>query len=356
MSTTQTQGRNRRIVEARRLFDRVLKGDLRARAEVLETLTTSDFPYLLGAAYSREMLGEYASVPAVWQRYSTRSTVPDFRPKSLIDLLGGRAGLTRVPEATEYKARKLSEAKYEFKVEKYGDRFPLTWEMLKNDDLDAFRNLPSRLAVAARETEDIVTAKTLFNSGGTALNTDFFKTANKNAPGTAALSTESLEAALTNISTRKDNEKRPIVVSGAVLMVPPTLEMQARRILNATEIRRTDGNTTTVESNYLTGLVELVVNPWLTVVNTGTNAATNWFVLPNPNQNNNRPALVTGFLRGEEDPDLRVKADAGNRVGGGAVAPEEGSFDDDTIQYRVRHVTGAGTVVPTATYASTGAS
>jgi hypothetical protein len=63
---------------------------------------------------------------------------------------------------------------------------------------------------------------------------------------------------------------------------------------------------------------------------------------------------VTGFLRGNEQPDLRVKNDAGNRVVGGSVAPEEGSFDDDTVQYRVRHSTGSSLVIPTGTFVATG--
>lgn len=353
MSTnTQALPRNKRILEARRLFDRVLQGDLRARADVMETMTTSDFPILLGAAYGRELLAEYEGIAPVWQRFSARRVRPNFKAGKLVELLGGRAELDKVAEASEYPARKVLEGGYEWKVDKYGARIPLTWEMLVNDELDAFRDLPTRLATAARETEDIVTARALFNADGTGVNTDFFKAGNGNAPATAELTSESLEAALQAISTRKDSEGRPVIVSGAVLVVPPSLEMTARRILNATEIRRQSGtgsgSTITTEPNYMRGMVELVVNPWFAYV--APTLATTWFVLPNPNSA--RPAVVTGFLRGNEAPDLRVKADTGNRVGGGAVAPEEGSFDDDTVQYRVRHSIGAATVIPTGAYAS----
>jgi hypothetical protein len=61
-----------------------------------------------------------------------------------------------------------------------------------------------------------------------------------------------------------------------------------------------------------------------------------------------------GFLAGHETPDLRVKADTGLRVGGGSVPAEEGSFDTDDIQYRIRHVTGGTTLDPIAAYASVG--
>nr|WP_297424777.1 Mu-like prophage major head subunit gpT family protein [uncultured Actinotalea sp.] len=352
MNTT-TLPRNRRIVEARRLFQQVLDGDLRAKATLMETMTTSDFPILLGAAYGRELLAEYQAIAPVWAGFARRSIVPDFRPKKLVELLGGRAGLDKVGQAAEYKARKLAEAEHEFKVEKYGNRLPLTWEMLVNDDLDAFRDAPNRLATAARETEDIVSAAALFNAGGTGVNTAFFKSANGNAPAAVPLTAENLEAALLGISSKKDSDGRPVVLRGTVLMVPPQLEMTARRIIEASEIRRTEGGVTSIEPNYLRGVVRLVVNPWLPVVAAGFNkVATTWFVLPDPN--GARPAVVTGFLRGYESPDLRVKADTGSQVGGGAIDPRDGSFDDDTVQYRVRHVTGAATVIPTETYVSTG--
>lgn len=353
MTDTTALPRNKRILEARKLFQRVLEGDLRAKAELMETMTRSDFPILLGAAYGRELLAEYQAITPIWQSFSRKSTVADFRPKKLVELLGGRAGLDKVKEASEYKARGLTEAEHEFKVEKYGARLPLTWEMLVNDDLDAFSNAPQRLAIAARETEDIVTAQSLFNAGGTGLNTGFFKSANGNAPASVPLTADNLEAALQGISTKKDSDGRPVVLRGVVLVVPPQLEMTARRIIEASEIRRTVDGVTSIEPNYLRGVVRLVVNPWLPVVAAGFNkVATTWFVLPDPN--GTRPALVTGFLRGYETPDLRAKADTGTRVGGGAIAPEEGSFDDDTIQYRVRHVTGSATVIPTETYVSTG--
>lgn len=348
---TNTLPRNRRILEARKLFERAASGDLRARADLQESLTTSDFPILLGQSYQRELLSEYQGITPVWNSFARRATVRDFRKQTLVDILGGRAGLDKVKEAAEYPARKLTEAKYEFKVDKYGARIPLTWEMLVNDDLGAFDDLGSRLATAARETEERLALLPLFNAGLTGLNSTFFPTG---FSGTDYLTADSLEAALLAISTRTDSDNRPIVINGGVLMVPPALEMTARRILNASQIRRDNGDgTTSIEPNYLANALTLVVNPWLPIVGAkNTNINSTWFVLPAPTAP--RPALAVGFLRGNETPDLRVKADTGNSVGGGAISPEDGSFDDDTIQYRVRHVTGSTALINSAVFASTG--
>lgn len=343
----------KQIGEAFSLFDRALNGDLHAKADVAESLTTSDFPVLLGQGYNRKVLAAYQGLVPVWQGYSTRTVVPNFKPSRLVQILGGARGLSRVAEATEYPARDLDEAMYEFSVQKYGDRIPLTWEMVVNDELGVFRGIDQALATAAVDTEGVVTASAFFNTARTGLNTGFFKTANGNAPESAPLTRAALMDAIQALSSKRDEDGRPLARPQMVLVVPPTLEYQAREILGASEIRTTaaDGSVS-VSQNPVAGAVTLVVEPNL-LMNTGSNAATTWFLLPAPNSA--RPAVVTGFLAGNEVPDLRVKADTGARAGGGSIAPEQGSFDDDTIQYRARHVVGAALIDPSFTFVSNGA-
>lgn len=347
------------ILEARQLFQRAMDGNLRARAELMESLTTSDFPILLSAAYGRELQSEYAGITPVWQSFARRLTVPDFRARKLVDIMGGRGALERVKEAAEYPARSASESEREFSVQKYGARFPLTWEMIKNDDLGAFRDFPQRLATAARETEDRNALKPLFNAAGTDLSA--FATARLVSGANTALSMTSLNAGLQAISQRIDEEDdRPVLMPNPILMVPPALELTANNIINTTEVRR--GNTATdtgVQSrqtgNGLVATPTVVVNPWLPIVGRDYSAiATAWYLLPGPSEST-KPALGVAFMNGEETPDLRVKNDQGNRVGGGALGPEEGSFDDDTLQYRVRHVNGSTSLYDDAVYIAKGA-
>lgn len=343
----------KQIGEAFSLFDRALNGDLHAKADVAESLTTSDFPVLLGQGYNRKALAAYEGMTPVWQGYSTRTVVPNFKPQRLVQILGGARGLSRVAEATEYPARDLSEALFEFSVQKYGDRLPLTWEMVVNDELGVFRNIDQNLATAAVDTEGIVTASAFLNTARTGLNTGFFKAANGNAPESAPLTRAALMDAIQELATKRDEDGRPLARPQLVLVVPPTLEYQAREILGASEIRTTDANgAVSVSQNPVAGAVTLVVEPNL-LLNTGANSASTWLLLPAPNSA--RPAIVTGFLAGNETPDLRVKADTGARAGGGSIAPEQGSFDDDTIQYRVRHVVGSALIDPKFTFASNGA-
>lgn len=342
-------------LEARKLFESAVRGSMMARARVQEAMTTSDFPILLGVSYGRELRTQYQGIAPVWQKFATKTTAPDFRERGLVDLLGGIAGLEVVPEGSEYKARSLTESEQKFKLRKRGARIPLTWEMFINDQLGAFRNLPDALAVSARETEDIAAVDALLNSDRSDINTQFFKTANGNAPANVPLTRANLKAALTAIKSRKGKDGRPLSFGTGkpVLLVPQALEEVANDIVSAREIRETVDGAEVISVNDMASRVDIVVNPWLDVRNGNAKAPTTWFILPPPNSP--RAAIVTGFLAGHETPDLRVKADAGNRPGGGIIAPTEGSFGDDTVQYRVRHVVEGATLDPMLTYASRGA-
>lgn len=354
--------RPRRINEAQvaaaaRLMGRAFKGNKRAAFDLQEALTSDDFRGAAFAVLDREMMQRYQDLPPVWDQYAKRTTVRDFKPKTLVDLMGGRAALDLVPERTEYPHRSVSKAPYRISVSKYGGVFQITWESIINDELGELEDLPGNLAIASRNTETSTAVKLLTDGNGpndlyfnaTAWgrtynsDTDTFSGGSSNLiAGNPALTDASLTAALDAISQRLDPEGLPIAVEAFKLVVPPALETTARKILDAIEIRVTNGDTTTIMKNSVSGRVQLVVDHWLPVIDKGANVNTTWYLLPAPTSA--RPALFIAFLRGHETPDLRVKADAGNRVGGGPVAPEEGSFEADDISYRARHVVGgAGT-------------
>lgn len=346
-------------LEARKLFQSAMDGNLRARADLQEALSTSDFPILLNASYSAELQSEYAGISPVWQSFSRKLKVKNFKKTTLVDVMGGRGALDKIKQAEEYPARSADESEIEFAVDKYGARFPLTWEMIKNDDLSAFTDFPQRLATAAREMEDRLALYPLFNATRTGLST-FADARDVTGAGTA-LSMTSLNAGFAAISSRIDEEDdRPVVTPNPILMVPPSLSQIANNIINTTEIRTgsnatADGQVRRINGNGLTFTPTVVVNPWLPVVGRNVpNISTMWYLLPAPSEST-KPALGTAFMTGEETPDLRVKSEAGNRVGGGEISPEEGSFDDDTVQYRVRHVLGSTSLYDDAVYIGVGA-
>ena len=341
-----------KAVEASKLFNEGLSGRNPFKQAMLkEALTRADFNIYLGKAFDVEMLAKYEDLQPEWRQLATPSTVKDFKAKTFKELFGGRGAFDKVAEGEEYKERSKDQAEYPLTAEKYGNTFKLTFELIKNDELGELKNLPDDLAQGAVATEDKVAFAAFVSSTGP--NTAFFKAGNGNAPTALPLTRANVQAAYVAISKRKDKNGNPVRIASAklILAVPAALLFEAEQIVNTPTIPNPEGGAGMIP-NPLAGKFQVVISDWLTIINTSNKADTTWYILPAPTSA--RPALVVAKMRGEENPDIRVKADQGSRLGGGSIAAEEGSFDDDTITYRGRHIVGAGTLDPLLTYASTG--
>lgn len=339
------------IREASALLGRALKGNRRAALEVQEAFSTSDFTLAAFASIDQEMLAQYEEKPSQYRGYTATTTVRDFKPKYLRSVARTTFGLDKVKEFGEYKnVDGITSSAPTIQVAKYGNRFSVSWEAWINDEaIDEIGDIPAWFSNAAAETEAIVAASNLVTAAG--VNTAFFKSANGNAPTALPLTLDNLDTAIEAVRARKVNG-RVVATPALKLVVGPSLQTTAERILAVREIRTTSGDTETISANYLAGSVTLVVDPALEVVNQAAAAGTTWFLLPDPASP--RPAVYLAKLRGHEMPEIRVKADGGNRVSGAPIAPEDGSFEIDDIQYRVRHVVGGSAVDGQFTYASTG--
>jgi hypothetical protein len=358
-------------LEADRLMQAAWHGTtLRARADLQEAMATSDFRNAAFEVIDREMLDRYQAIPAVWSGYARQVFNRDFKKKRLVDLLGGLAGYPVVPELTEYPERSTSKAGYTLQLTKRGARFAFSWESWINDELEELDSLPEALAIAGRESESREAASlltdgtgpndTLFNA--TAWGRTYDPTADTFSGGSSnlmsgnpVLSSTSLQAGVQQVTSRTDPDGRPVAFPKLTLVVPPALAIEARIILNSTEVRTEEASAgrTLVGANFMSDIVDLVVEPWLAVLDKAGTASTTWYLVPSPS--GGRPALALGFLRGHETPQVRVKSAAGRAVGGGDLDPTEGSFEIDDIQYRGRHVLGSGAVDMIGTLASTGA-
>lgn len=333
----------RAFSEALGLVERVLSGDRYAALQFEEAMSTSDFPLLFGDIIDRSLVAAYQEYPAEILQITDQRRLRDFRVGKRFAVDGAEGQLEEVGERQEYPERSLSEQADEVSVAKYGARISFSWEQMVNDDLDAFRDAPMRHARAARRTEQKLVS--LQYVGASGLNTTLYTAANT-LSGNPALTTDNLEAALTHLASQTDEDGEPIFIGGAYLVVPPALESTARRILDTTEFRVTDadGNVRIVSGNAVSRNLQLLVDPYIGAIAT-SNADTTWFVFADPNQG--RAALEFDRLTGHEQPEIWVRTPDAQRIGGGTVGPDSGSFDTDSIDYRVRHVIGASRRVNT---------
>lgn len=338
----------RRLAEAATVFQRALEGGQREVLEFREALSRADFAYLFSDVLDRQLLAYYREFPAPWADYAKRAVVPDFRDVKRYDLLGGAGLLEKVPELSEYPARSVTDNVVAYRVEKYGAVIPVSWEALTNDDLNALAELPQRLALAARRTEAYFVTSLYVGSSGP-LGTVYSGGNGNVVTGNPALSITGLQTAMQVLGGMRDSDGQPVLVEAVTLVVPPALEVVARNILNATTIEVGPSSETQrlQTANWMRNRVTLVVNPYIPYI-ASTNGNTSWFLFAQPS---GRPAIEVGFLRGNEDPQLFVRAGDAQRIGGGSAV---GDFATDTVTYKVRHIIGGAVIDPKMTVASNG--
>lgn len=365
----ERQARNvryqQRLAEAATVYGNALKGSRSALRLLQEAMSTSDFPILFGDLLDRQVLAQYREWPEEWQTYAARRTVRDFRTvEELKRPYGMTERLERVKELEEYPERDLTEQpRISYAVKKYGARAAFSWETMVNDDLEQLRDTPQRFAAAARRTETRFVSDLFLGTSGP--NSTLFSNANKNivnitngaTSNNPPLSIAALQDAFTVLSRQRDEEDNPIFIDMVTLVVPPSLEVVANNIVNATLIRATAvGGTSTQElevANWMSRRLRVVVNPYIPINASVANGNTSWFLFGDPN-GGDRPALRIAFLRGYEEPQVFVKSPNARRVGGGDADPMDGDFDTDSIEYKVRHVLGGSIIDPKFAVASNG--
>jgi len=351
-------GRNlTRVAECAKLLREVMDGT-RPDWHLKEAMTTSDFPLLFGDVLYRQLMGYYKPWPITYDKYFKVIKLNDFRSLNMYAIDGGQGRLEQVAERAPYPETSFVETKRQIQVAKYGRRYSVTFEMMINDDLNAFNDRPNLMATGARRSEEYLATQQMFDANGP--HASFFTSGNANIiTGNPALGIVGLQAAYTQLATIKDADGEPILVDMATLVVPPALEITAQNMLNAIQIRLAnnggDSNELLYVQNWMKGRLQLAVNPYIpTIVTNGTRGNTSWLLVASPSDPSLRPAFVFGKLRGRENPQLFVKDPDQTLLGGGDTSPMEGNFDYDGIDYKLRHIFGAAQGDPKMAVSSNG--
>jgi hypothetical protein len=328
-----------------RLIEHYREGSKRAAFEINEALTTSDLArFASGMLIDREMLANYDSLPTQWTKFLTPTTLKDFKPKYMSELVLGAQVFKDVPERTAYPvAQGPTLGEFPIQGKKTGLLWGFSFEASVNDDLEQLMMVPNSMPQMAADTEDDRGLRLMIDLETGALNTVFFNVGNGNI-GTLVLNDTNLQSVVVSLRTKRTTDGKIIPSGRLQLVVGPALEAQAEKILNSTETLVDDGAGGFIrQPNALRGKLDLVVNE--------KQLGETWIVMPAPGTAIRAPFWF-GRVRGYESPDFRYKADQGRAIGGGDIVVNEGSFDDDTIWYRGRHIMGVAHGDPTLTYGS----
>jgi len=321
---------------------------------VSESMTTSDFPNLAGDVLDRMLLARFREWPAAWRRFVKVTTLRDFRAVDRFAVDGLEGQWSSVPEGAEITYGEISETAYSYAPKKYAKGAKLSFELMMNDDLGAFEDIPDRLGRGGART--IAKFATELYVDSTGPHASLYAGGNNNiVTGNPALSVTALHTAYGVLAAQTDEDGEPIVLESVILVVPPALEITARNIVNATQVfMTTAGGASGQEmavNNWFGSRFEVVVDPYIPIVASSANGNTSWFLFANPSTG--RPALEMGFVRGFAEPQLYQKQANTVRVGGG-VDQMAGEFGTMSQEYKGVVAFGGTRLDPKATVGSEG--
>jgi hypothetical protein len=278
--------------------------------------TTASFSYLLGTSMNKRLLKDYQAWPAEWMKFCQIVPIRDFKQQSRVRF-GAFGSLPIVAEDTAYTSVSLTDSAATYVPQKRGNLVTVSREVILNDDLQAVKQIPTKLAVAAAYTlaefvygflssnANIYDGSALFTTGAPHSNL-----------GASALSTAAMQTGVTAMREQTNYAGKRIGLRPRYLVVPPELEWTAMVATKSAGIPGSPNN----DLNTMLGFCQPIVSPQLT-------SATQWFLIADPREVD---TIEVGFVGGEVSPTLLLQD--GPLLGA--------SFTNDVISYKIRHTYG----------------
>jgi len=262
--------------------------------------STASLPYILSNVANKMLLEGYNHVEDAWRRICKIASVSDFKEHSRYRMAGNFT-FEKIGADGEFKHGKLEEMKYGQKADTHGVMFALSRQMIVNDDMGAFADIPRLIGIGAGEAiADAVWSLLLSNPDG------FFSAANKNyAEGAdTVLSVDALTAAEILFGEQTKPNGRPLSVEPKTLLVPVALKTTAQQLMKSTELNETTTeNQATPGSNPHTNKFEVVSSAYLSNASFEGASSKAWYLFADPNR---LPALEVAFLNGVDRPTVET--------------------------------------------------
>jgi len=207
-------------------------------------VTTASFSYLLGTSMNKRLLKDYQAWPSEWQKFTTVTSLKDFKQQDRIRL-GAFGSLSTVLEDQAYTTLTLADTRAIYSPTKRGNIVQITRETIVNDDLYAIKQIPQKLAVAAAYTLAEFVYNLLAPSFGNIYdghplydsinhgNTGIAAASLGTAAGGSALNSADLQTAVVKMRKQTNLAGKPIGLKPRYLLTVPDLEFQAMTLLKS---------------------------------------------------------------------------------------------------------------------------
>jgi hypothetical protein len=268
------------------------------------------------------------AINAAWRKFAKIEDVDNFKTQDRIQI-GGLADLPAVAENGTYtEFVSPNEFKSSYAVSKRGKILPVTFEMVKNDDLRMVSRLVTEMGQAAARTLGKFVFDLVLNyasgaiNGGTIYDSTALYTSAHNNLTTDALDFDPLDAAITAMADQLEPDSdEPLGIAAKYLLVPYQLRATAKILIESEKKPATTsaGTQESVNPNYK------ALDPIIIPKGYLRSDENNWYVLADPAD---LEYLLVGFLDGKENPEMFIQDQ-----------PTVGTvFTNDRIRYKVRHI------------------
>jgi len=251
---------------------------------------------ILSNVANKTMLAAYQAVPSVASMIAAETDVNDFKEVTRYRLTGVGV-FEKVGPDGELKSAELSEESFSSKVETYGRMITLTRQMLINDDLGAFLQIPRIIGrMSALKREEALFELLLSNPGS------FFSAGNSNflSGASTALSIDALTQAEQAFLDQTDSEGKPILLSASVLLVPTSLKVRAQQLMTETRVNELPTSAKPANNPHA-GKFTPVATPYLNAQGIAGSSALAWYLFANPQD---VAAIEIAYLRGRRVPTI----------------------------------------------------
>ncbi|MEQ5770011.1 ATP-dependent Clp protease proteolytic subunit [Halomonas sp. H33-56] len=206
-------------------------GDRMAIVGAAFTHSSSDFGNLLADVARKAMLKGHDESEETFQKWTSKGTLPDFRPMKRVDLTAFPS-LRQVREGAEYKYASVGDRAEQIMLATYGELFAITRQTIINDDLSAFNRIPRMMGRAAIRTVGDLVYAVLINNPKMADGKALFHSDHGNLMGAGGLSVSRYDEAKTKMRRQKEGDAT-LNIRPAYNIVPVSLESTAKALLAA---------------------------------------------------------------------------------------------------------------------------
>lgn len=340
-----------KVAAARDLVEETMSGNRSAKGVLEEAMVSTDAVFNVAHLTSLNVLEDFPEEERKWTSIATTRTVQDFRPVTLYTLrpdwsAGGVLGsgdprfvAPRIPEGSNYPYAYLEQevSQQQGGIVKRGFKTGFTFEAFINDAVGFLQALPESMRQIALDTEEWEVFNALITGVTDAEQLD--GGAIPDGTGTvlpnAAISRNALIRAIIELGEREIAGRKVLVSGGFTLLIPAGQRIWVEFMLNNVALVGFDQGTDPSYNFTINGYDPL---SGIEIIESEFVAEGHWYLIPKQNSAR-RPVLELLRLVGHEVPELRVQGNTGTYVGGGAVSPFEGSFDNDSADFRLRMFT-----------------